>query len=89
MPDIAERRALRYQYGIADVGEDPGDLRHERFAGIGQLDPVACAVKQGHAHLGFERLDLLRERRLRNIETLGCACEIQLLRDGQEVPEVT
>ena len=46
-------------------------------------------MKQRQSQLGFERLDLLRERGLRDIETLGCAREIQLLGDGQEVPEVT
>ena len=86
MPDLSSRSALRNRDRIADVRENPRHLGHKSPSGIGELHPVAGTVEQGHAHLGFEGLDLLGQRGLGDIQALGCAGEIQLLGDRQEVP---
>jgi hypothetical protein len=47
------------------------------------------ALEQPDAELGLELAHLLADRRLRDVEALGGAAEVQLLRDGDEVPKVT
>ena len=57
-------------------------------AGRGELDPAAVAQQQLGADLGLERLDLLTQRRLRDVQALRRAAEVQLFGDGDEVSEV-
>ena len=46
-----------------------------------------AALEQRHAELLFERLDLARQRRLREVELLGRAGEGQMPRRGLETLE--
>ncbi|HWZ38685.1 MAG TPA: hypothetical protein VNY08_10330 [Bradyrhizobium sp.] len=45
-------------------------------------------MKQRQSQLGFERLDLLRQRRLRDAEALSRAGEMQFLRGGNEIAKM-
>jgi hypothetical protein len=47
------------------------------------------ADEQRDAELVFELADLARERRLREVQALGGACEVPLFRDGDESPEMS
>ena len=47
------------------------------------------AVEEPHAELGLELADLLADGRLRHVQALGGAAEMQLLRDRDEVPQVS
>ena len=60
----------------------------KRLARLGQLDPARLAPEQLHVELGFERADLLAERRLLDAEPLGRAGDVTLLGDGDEIAEV-
>ena len=53
-------------------------------AGAGQAHRALGAVEQGGPDLGLEILDVLRERRLGDRQSLGGAAEMQLLGDRQE-----
>ena len=57
----------------------------EHFTGLGQADMAAGAVQQLHAELAFQRLDRLRQRRLRHVQPLRRPAEVQLFGDGEEV----
>src|SRR5215218_5261422 len=46
------------------------------------------AIEQPHAELGLELAHLLADRRLRHVEALGRPPEVELLGDGDEVPEM-
>jgi hypothetical protein len=54
--------------------------------GVGELDLPSAAPEQRYAELPLEPLDLLAERRLRHVQTLGSAAEVQLVGDRQERP---
>jgi len=57
--------------------------------GGGQGDGTAVTVEQADLQVALERLDLLGQRRTRNVQPLGRATEIQLLGDGHEVAQLT
>jgi hypothetical protein len=88
-PELAARRSLRVLGGAVDRGEDPARTREEHLAGGRELDAAGRAVQQRHAELGLEPADLLRERRLGDVQALGGAAEVALLGDGDEVTEVS
>jgi hypothetical protein len=61
------------------------------LAGWGEVDVAAVALKQRDSELGFEAADLLAERGLRDVQSLGRAAKMELLGDCDEVldePEV-
>src|SRR5665647_1960618 len=61
----------------------------ELLAGECQLDfAFVAAREQRDAKIGFQPFDLLAERRGRDVQTLGGACEMQFRRDGGEVTQV-
>jgi len=55
----------------------------------GQLDPATRTLEQRDLKLALELHDPLAQRRLRHVETIRRSGEVQLLGDGDEVPEVT
>ena len=58
---------------------------------IGELNPAAGALQQGHAQLGLEPADLLAERGLRDVQSLRGTPEVELLGNRDEVldqPEI-
>ncbi len=50
----------------------------------GERDRSGGAVDELHAELVLELLDLPAQRRLRHVQPLGGAAEVQFLRDGDE-----
>ena len=60
----------------------------QRLAGGSELDAARGPVEQRLAQLGLEAADLLRERRLRDVQPLGGAAEVPLLGHGDEVAQV-
>src|ERR1700722_15967170 len=45
--------------------------------------------EQRHLYLALEATNLIRERRLRNVESTSCSGEVALIRDCDEVPHVS
>ena len=73
---------------MLDAGQDLPRLRQQHRAGGGQLHAAAVALEQRHAQLRLELADLLTQRRLGDVQTLGRTPEVRLLRDRDEVAEV-
>ena len=76
---------------LCDLGlvQDPAGLDEEGGAGHGEGDAAVGAVEQADAQLRLELADLLADGGLRHVEALGGAAEVQLLRDRDEVPQVS
>jgi Enoyl-(Acyl carrier protein) reductase len=53
----------------------------------GQLSPARAAFEQPHSQFVFERTDLTRQHRLRDVQPLGGAAEVQFLGHSNEVAE--
>ena len=68
--------------------EDRPRLGEKGCARLGQLDAARLAAEQLDLELGFERPDLLAERRLLDAEPLGGAGDMAFLGDRDEVAEV-
>jgi hypothetical protein len=60
----------------------------EHLALVRQLDVTAVSTQQADAELVLEAGDRLRQRRLGDVETLGCSPEMELLGDGDEVADL-
>ena len=71
-----------------DGGEDLAGALEQHLAGGSELDAAGGAVEQRLAELGLEAADLLRERRLRDVQPRSGAAEVPLLGDGDEVAQV-
>jgi len=65
--------------------ENGAGSREKGFAEIGEANGAAEAVEEAAAEFGFEFLDLLRERRLRDVALLGGAGEGAGIGNGGEV----
>ena len=67
------------------AGETPRFLEKPR-ALRGELHPAARTMKKRHAQVVFERADGARQRRLRDVQRLGRAAEMQPLGHRHEIP---
>jgi hypothetical protein len=68
--------------------EDLAGVREQRPSRGRELDVAAVAHEQSHPEGAFKGLDLLRERRRGDVETLGRTAEVQLLGDSDEVAQL-
>lgn len=59
------------------------------MACLREFDTPFVARKEIDSQRLLELPDLPAQRRLRNVQALGCFAEIQILRHGNEVPDVT
>src|SRR5262245_13068249 len=75
--------------GLLRLGDQGACLYQEHAAGVGQLDAALRPVKQSGLQLLLEPPDLLAQGWLRDAESRGGAPEMELLGDGEEVPQVT
>ena len=75
--------------GALDLGEDAAGARREQLAGGGRHDASRCALEQLGAELRLELPDLMRERRLGDVELLGRAGEVAVAGDRLGVAELT
>jgi hypothetical protein len=74
--------------GGVDRVEGGPALDQQHRPGLGQRDGAAGAFQQRHPEPPFELPDRPRQRRLRDPEPLRGPPEMQLLRDGDEVPQL-
>ena len=63
-------------------------LLEQSPSGNGERDASLGAVEQPDPELEFELADLLADRGLRDMQALCRTAEVQLLRDGDEIPQV-
>ncbi len=56
---------------------------------VRELDSAVGPMKEADAEILLQAPDLLTERRLRDVKSLGGPPEVELFRDSDEVPEVT
>ena len=89
----AKRRALlpgapRFGDGEVERGQDLACLLEEDPPGVGRHHDPARPVEQLDAEIVLELPDRLRQRRLRNVQALGGAAEMELLADRHEVAQV-
>jgi hypothetical protein len=90
-PDLARDATsadLRKAPEVRGVIEQLRRERQQLGSGAGEEDGFARALEQQDAELTLERLDLLTDRRLGNVQLLGGAPEVQLASDSNEVLEL-
>ena len=85
---LAARRAARVLDRRRRPRQDLRPALEQHLAGGRELDAARGAVQQRLPELGLEAADLLRERRLRDVQPRGGAAEVALLGDGDEVAQV-
>jgi hypothetical protein len=71
---------------VAHLAFERAGVAQQQPAQLGGLDPGAVSGQQGRAHVGFERLDAARQRRLGQVQGLGRAVEVAVLDQSGEVP---
>ena len=69
--------------------EDAPGLFEEELAALGQRHALCVATKQHRAEMVLERLDLLTERRLLDVEPRGGAGQVPGLGHRQEVAQMS
>src|SRR3954452_23583596 len=74
--------------GVGEL-EHPARLFEQRGAGFGEHDAAGGAVEDLDAELDLELADLFADGGLGDVEAFGGAPEVQLLRDGDEVLELS
>jgi hypothetical protein len=77
--------------GHRSIGELDGltGMVEEDAPGLGEFDASAIAAQELNPHRPLELQDLLRETGLGDMETFCGSPEMELLRDSDEVPELT
>ena len=91
-PQPRPRRLVRVAGGeLGDLGlvEHAAGLHEQGGAGHGERHAAVGPVEQADSELGLELADLLAHGRLRDVQTLGGAAEVQLLGDRDEVPQMS
>ena len=74
---------------VIDLRERDLDLAEQSLACFGDDDALADAVKQPMADLGLELLDLVRQRRLGDVNGLRRAGEIEMFGECREITQMT
>jgi hypothetical protein len=87
--DFSAADAARLVEVALDVAEGAAGALEQLVAGVGEGYGAGGSEEEGMAEEIFEAANLLRERRLREMEALSGAAEVKLFRDGDEVAEVT
>jgi len=70
------------------IGQDGSAGLEQGGAGGRERDAARQAVKERRVQFLFQRLDLLRQRRLRNVQALGGAAETALFGHRHEIPHL-
>src|SRR5262249_13882443 len=89
LSDLAAAGALRRAHGALRLREHLAHLVGEGLARRRDLDASLRAMEECEPQLLLELADLLAERWLRDAEPARGAPEVQLLRHGEEVAQVT
>src|SRR3984893_16319948 len=84
-PDLAAADPLSFSdRGIA-IFQNPPGINQKRLAGRGESHAFAASLEQIYSEFAFKVMDLLAERRLRNVQPIGGVGEVQLLSCSDEV----
>ena len=75
--------------GVVDGIEDGDGALEVGLAGGGQFDLAGTPREEADLEFALQLPNLLREWRLCDVQALGCAAEVQFLRDGSKVSQVT
>ena len=86
-PSVADQLCL--VASSVDVRKDRPSPLEVLLASGRQVDPASRTSQQLNPELGLELLDLLRQRRLRDVQALRRATEMALLGDCDEVAQVS
>ena len=85
----AERDSSRLLSGVVD-GVENGDGSLQICLARGrQFDPSGAPGEEADLEFALQLPNLLGERRLRDVQSLGGPAEVQFLGDRAEVPQVT
>jgi hypothetical protein len=74
--------------GLLGAGQELARLLEQGTPGRGQSDDAAISLEQRHAEFGFQRADLLADARLGEMQPVGRAAEVKLLRHRHERPQL-
>ncbi len=88
LADIAARDAQGPGLGGIDGGEHRAGIVREGAAGLGQRHPARQALEQGGADLGLEALDLVAQRRLRDVQPLRRPGDAEIVGHRDEVAKM-
>jgi len=89
-PPRADARQLgELGFARVDLRERSARALDEDLPGLGERRPPRGAVDEREADLGLEPADLLRERGLRDVLTLGSAREVALVGERDEVAQLS
>lgn len=80
--------ALQRADQLGTGGEDRIGMVQRDAPRLGQLERAAAALEQRVAQALLELAQLDRQRRRRQVQPLGGARQVPLVRDGPEVPQV-
>ena len=86
--DLAARRAPRRLDPGLDLVDRALGIPAERCAGGSDPDLTPVAMEELGPDLGLEPLDLLADRGLGDVDAVRRPAEVELVGDGQEVPQV-
>jgi hypothetical protein len=89
LADLALVHAKRQVRRVFGLRQDDARFLDEHPAGVGELDVALRPVEQRHTELCFQLSNLLAERRLAEVEPLSCVPEMQRVRYGDDVPQMT
>ena len=87
-PGLAEGDVLRPSLRLLDVLQDASRVVQEQFPRRAQPDASGQSVEQEKSQLPFQVLDLPRERRLCDMQPVGCTSEMLLFSNANEIAEV-
>ena len=85
---FAPLRPARRDGRLFRQGQDAPRIVEEQRTRLRQAHGALVALEQLRAQFRFQRLDLLAQRRLADVQALGRAREVQFLGDGDKVTQV-
>ena len=88
-PHLAAARRLCGGDGAIDAGQRFARLSLEHLARFGELDAAPDPCEQLHADIFFELVNLPAERRRRDVQHARRPADVLVLRDGDEIAQVT
>jgi hypothetical protein len=88
-PSLATRCLARDVRRALRLGESQPRFNQEGSACVCQLNSAICPIEEAHAEFLLEATNLLTQWRLRDVQALRGSTEVQLVRDSDEIAEMT